>query len=91
MLESEQRLLLWISRIVAEAPIHPDSPSNSGAEIDPFQLGLCVVRIWAKIFKGNTSWRLVNILGESLELLASMMQNGSMWTEVMGAAGKLDQ
>ncbi|RDW64475.1 uncharacterized protein DSM5745_09886 [Aspergillus mulundensis] len=74
--ESEHRLLLWIRCIVAEVPI----PSNSGTELDPFELGLSVVRIWARIFKGNTSWRLVNILGESLEMLAGMMQSGSKWT-----------
>ncbi|PLB50823.1 hypothetical protein P170DRAFT_455226 [Aspergillus steynii IBT 23096] len=100
--ESEQRLLLWTSRIVAEAPVHPiqartaRGSSGSGEELEPFRLGLCVIQIWAKIFKGNTSWRLVNILGESLELLASMMQNGSIWTEVSGTvsggstAGQLD-
>ncbi|OJI82835.1 hypothetical protein ASPTUDRAFT_56838 [Aspergillus tubingensis CBS 134.48] len=81
--ESEERLLLWVRRIVAEAPVHPNqvlpAAVDSRAEPDPFHLGLRVVQIWAKIFKGNTSWRLVNILGESLDLLASMMENGSLW------------
>ncbi|KAI9374892.1 hypothetical protein BJX61DRAFT_237790 [Aspergillus egyptiacus] len=90
--ESEQRLLLWTSRIVAESPVHPShaqtaaGSSNPATELDPFALGLRVVQIWARIFKGNTSWRLVNILGESLELLASMMQNGSLWSNVSGTA-----
>ena len=83
-LESEQRLLLWTSRIVAEAPVYPNAePHQPSAEPDPFQLSLSVLQIWTKIFKGNTSWRLVNILGESLELLVSMMQDGFIWTGVM--------
>ncbi|RAL11847.1 uncharacterized protein BO97DRAFT_346074 [Aspergillus homomorphus CBS 101889] len=90
--ESEQRLLLWTSRIVAEAPVHPYQGqvaarlTNPGTELDTFQLGLRVIQIWAQIFKGNTSWRLVNILGESLEMLALMMQNGSLWTHASGIA-----
>ncbi|KAE8418361.1 hypothetical protein BDV36DRAFT_161311 [Aspergillus pseudocaelatus] len=88
--EGEQRLLLWTSEIVSETSIHPmrartaAGPSNPGGELDPFRLGLYVVQIWARIFKGNTSWRLVNILGESLDILVSMMENGSIWTEVSG-------
>ncbi|KAE8153648.1 fungal-specific transcription factor domain-containing protein [Aspergillus avenaceus] len=90
--ESEQRLLLWTNRIVAEAFPHSSTGEAAGpvgADLNPFKLGLNVLQIWTRIFKGNTSWRLVNILGESLEMLASMMSNGSIWTDVPGTRSEM--
>lgn len=43
-----------------------------------YDLGLAVVRIWARVFQGNTSWALVNIIGCSLEMYADLCENDSV-------------
>lgn len=42
-------------------------------------VALAIIKIWARIFQGNTSWALINILGDSLELLASTMESENIW------------
>ena len=34
---------------------------------DPASLGVAVVKLWARLFRKNTQWPVINILGESLE------------------------
>lgn len=38
------------------------------------QLGVAVVRVWAKTFKGNTSWAIVDLIGSALEIYADMLE-----------------
>lgn len=35
---------------------------------DPFALGVAVLNIWCRFFKGNTQWQFVVNLGSSLEI-----------------------
>ena len=37
-------------------------------------LSVAVVRVWAKTFKGNTSWAIVDLIGSALELYADMLE-----------------
>lgn len=38
-----------------------------GVPDEPFQLGLAVLNIWCRFFRGNTQWEFVVNLGLSLE------------------------
>jgi hypothetical protein len=38
------------------------------------QLSVAVVRVWAKTFKGNTSWAIVDLIGSALEIYADMLE-----------------
>ncbi|KAL9107837.1 MAG: hypothetical protein Q9227_007352 [Pyrenula ochraceoflavens] len=38
------------------------------------QLSIAVVRVWAKTFKGNTSWAIVDLIGSSLEMYANLLE-----------------
>jgi hypothetical protein len=38
------------------------------------QLSVAVVRVWAKTFKGNTSWAVVDLIGSALEIYADMLE-----------------
>jgi hypothetical protein len=40
------------------------------------ELGLAVVKIWARIFKRNVQWRFINIIGMSLEIYAKKLEEG---------------
>ena len=37
-------------------------------------LSVAVVRVWAKTFKGNTSWAIVDLIGSALEIYADMLE-----------------
>jgi hypothetical protein len=58
----------------------PELPRGFGGSIPStlyYDLGLAIVRIWARVLQGNTSWALVNIIGYSLEIYADLCENGS--------------
>lgn len=38
------------------------------------QLSVAVVRVWAKTFKGNTSWAIVDLIGSALDIYADMLE-----------------
>lgn len=38
------------------------------------QLSVAVVRVWAKTFKGNPSWAIVDLIGSALEIYADMLE-----------------
>jgi len=38
------------------------------------RLSVAVVRVWAKTFKGNASWAIVDLIGSALELYADMLE-----------------
>jgi hypothetical protein len=35
--------------------------------LDPGSLGIAVIKLWARLFKKNTQWPFINVMGESLE------------------------
>ncbi|KAL9624993.1 MAG: hypothetical protein Q9160_000722 [Pyrenula sp. 1 TL-2023] len=45
-----------------------------GATVKGKQLSIAVVRVWAKTFKGNTSWAIVDLIGSSLEMYADLLE-----------------
>ncbi|KAF1816890.1 hypothetical protein P152DRAFT_453500 [Eremomyces bilateralis CBS 781.70] len=71
----EDRILLWIRRIVEEAyaVVDFDEPDLE-VPTDPFSLGLVVLMIWSRFFQGNTQWPFIVILGKSLQKHGESLQ-----------------
>ena len=80
---TEKRTLLWLASMVAEASSEPGRPSVSDGFriLSPRSIALEVLRIWAVIFKGHTSWSIVNMLGQSLDIVADMIARNAIWKE----------
>ena len=88
--EHEKKLLLWVRSMLDETEMaipgdHPHRERNNGRlqnstqEFleDPMkikQLSVAVVRVWAKTFKGNMSWAVVDLIGSALEIYADMLE-----------------
>jgi hypothetical protein len=49
---------------------------------DPLGLGLAVLRIWVRFFKGNTQWQFVVNLGLSLEIFMKGLSGVTYSSEV---------
>jgi Fungal specific transcription factor domain len=77
--DHERKLLLWIKSMMDEtdmAVVPTDGPDLEFIQ-DPFkvrQLSVAVVRVWARTFKGNTSWAIVDLIGSSLEAYADLLE-----------------
>ncbi|KAL1968990.1 hypothetical protein VTN77DRAFT_824 [Rasamsonia byssochlamydoides] len=78
--DHERKLLLWIKSMMDEtdmAVAPTDGPELDFVK-DPYkvkQLSVAVVRVWARTFKGNTSWAIVDLIGSSLEAYADLLEN----------------
>ncbi|KAL4901594.1 hypothetical protein BDW74DRAFT_71369 [Aspergillus multicolor] len=78
--EHEQRLLDWIRRVVDEGRLSIEDGEGRehghGHEDGPFDSSNCdhlasvVVKLWARIMRGNAQWPLVDVIGQSLEMYA---------------------
>ncbi|KAJ5586325.1 hypothetical protein N7450_006112 [Penicillium hetheringtonii] len=78
--EHERKLLLWIKSMMDETDMAVDPPGAPDLEFmaNPFkvrQLSVAIVRVWARTFKGNTSWAIVDLVGSSLDAYADLLEN----------------
>lgn len=78
--EHERKLFLWIKSMMDETDMAIEPTEGSELDIlnDPYkvkQLSVAVVRVWARTFKGNTSWAIVDLVGSSLEVYADLLEN----------------
>ena len=54
--------------------------NHDSTELDEYdtekmkQLSIAVVRVWAKTFKGNTSWAIVDLIGSALDIYGDMLE-----------------
>ncbi|PLN78039.1 putative C2H2 finger domain protein [Aspergillus taichungensis] len=75
--ENESRILHWTRCIVQEAY---DSMDLEEGEVipsmDPSGLGVAVIKLWARLFRKNTQWPFINVLGDSLEKYLSLLRPG---------------
>lgn len=78
--EHERKLLSWIKSMMDETDMAVDPPGAPDLEFmaNPFkvrQLSVAIVRVWARTFKGNTSWAIVDLVGSSLDAYADLLEN----------------
>ncbi|KAF2833788.1 hypothetical protein CC86DRAFT_15022 [Ophiobolus disseminans] len=67
---SEHRILHWVRCIIKEAYAVTDFEEDEvelTAPDEPYALGIAVLNIWCRFFRGNTQWQFVVNLGLSLE------------------------
>ncbi|KAJ5562869.1 hypothetical protein N7461_001630 [Penicillium sp. DV-2018c] len=77
--EHERKLLLWIKSMMDETEMAVDPPGAPDMDFmaNPYkvrQLSVSVVRVWARTFKGNTSWAIVDLVGSSLDAYADLLE-----------------
>ena len=84
--EHEQKLLVWVRSLLDETEMavtidgDPNGHSNVNSRdiaddsVKVRRLSVAVVRVWAKTFKGNASWAIVDLIGSALELYADMLE-----------------
>ncbi|KAJ5280425.1 hypothetical protein N7478_005797 [Penicillium angulare] len=78
--EHERKLLLWIKSMMDETEMAVDPPGAPDLDFmaNPYkvrQLSVAIVRVWARTFKGNTSWAIVDLVGSSLDAYADLLEN----------------
>ncbi|EPS34421.1 hypothetical protein PDE_09385 [Penicillium oxalicum 114-2] len=73
--ENESRILRWTQCIVEEAfsSVDLEDESEAPPNLEPAALGMAVLRLWARLFKRNTQWPFINVLGQSLEQYMAMI------------------
>ncbi|KAL4788048.1 hypothetical protein BJX76DRAFT_353601 [Aspergillus varians] len=77
--EHERKLLLWIKSMMDETDMAVDPAGAPDIDFiaNPYkakQLSVAIVRVWARTFKGNTSWAIVDLVGSSLDAYADLLE-----------------
>ncbi|CAL5871799.1 uncharacterized protein PFLUO_LOCUS6052 [Penicillium psychrofluorescens] len=78
--EHERKLLSWIKSMMDETDMAVEPPGAPDPEFvaNPYkvrQLSVAIVRVWARTFKGNTSWAIVDLVGSSLDAYADLLES----------------
>lgn len=78
--EHERKLLLWLKSMMDETDMAVGPPGAPDMDFvaNPYkvrQLSIAIVRIWARTFKGNTSWAIVDLVGSSLDAYADLLES----------------
>lgn len=75
--DNESRILHWTRCIVQEAYDSMDVEDDKVLpNLEPASLGIAVIQLWSRLFRKNTQWPFINIIGESLQQYLAMMQAG---------------
>ncbi|RHZ61325.1 uncharacterized protein CDV56_105916 [Aspergillus thermomutatus] len=73
--ENESRILHWTRCIVEEAYASMDLEDGEATPSqDPRSLGYAVIKLWARLFRRNTQWPFINVMGESLEKYLALIR-----------------
>ena len=77
--EHERKLLLWLKSMMDETDMYVDPPGAPDLEFvsnaeKARQLSVAIIRVWARTFKGNTSWAIVDLVGLSLDAYADLLE-----------------
>lgn len=67
----EQQLLNFVIQMVAETEYVPVSGHSIG---NGQYLSSAVVRLWAKLFRSDSIWQLIDVIGRSLDIYAEMLE-----------------
>ena len=67
----ETKLLSFVVQMIAETEYAPppDQPIESGKH-----LSAAVVRLWAKLFRSDSIWQMIDVIGRSLNIYADMIE-----------------
>lgn len=87
--DHERKLLFWVKGMLDENngivgikeegdAVHDQEMDLENDAVKMKQLSIEVVRVWAKTFKGNTSWAIVDLIGSSLEMYGDMLEKGGL-------------
>ncbi|KAE8152875.1 hypothetical protein BDV25DRAFT_169864 [Aspergillus avenaceus] len=81
--EHEARLVSWISDIVEEGRTSGDDDlwSRPSSPSDCTYLGFAVVRLWARLIRGNKQWSLFKIVSDGLDLYANTCEQNSVHSQ----------
>jgi hypothetical protein len=72
--ENETRILRWTRCIIEEAYSSIDlDEGEAPPNLEPASLGMAVLKLWARLFRTNTQWPFINVLGQSLERYMTMI------------------
>jgi hypothetical protein len=71
-LENESRLISWIGDIVEEGRTSDDEYlwSRPTLSTNCAYLAFAVVKLWARLIRGNEQWAILKIIGEGLDIYA---------------------
>jgi hypothetical protein len=78
--DHERQILDWIRLLVEEAQSSTMEIFGRAAQEEgsiasvASRLSVAVLKIWARIFRSNNIWAIVNCIGQSLELYAGMIE-----------------
>lgn len=78
--EQETRLVSWISDIVKEGRTSGDDDfwSRPSHQSDCAYLGFAVVKLWARLIRGNEKWPLIRVIGDGLDIYADTCEQHSL-------------
>ena len=77
LLEHETHIVNWTSDVVEEGRTSCDEDLCSVAE-PPFSyqfLAFSVLKMWARLMRGNVQWAMIKIIGEGLDIYADTCWN----------------
>lgn len=71
--EHESRLVGWISDIVEEGRTSGDDDlwPQAGDPSSCDYLGFAVVKLWARLIRGNEQWAILKVIGDGLDIYAN--------------------
>ncbi|KAJ4864345.1 fungal specific transcription factor domain-containing protein [Trichoderma breve] len=77
--QHERMLFLWITRLLDETEhgirVPMENRLNLIQNLDTGrQLSISIIRVWARIFNGNTSWEIVDVVSASLKAYADLLE-----------------
>lgn len=77
--DHERKLLVWLKSMMDETDMAVGPPGAPDADFisNPYKvrlLSIAIVRVWARTFKGNTSWAIVDLVGSSLDAYADLLE-----------------
>ena len=79
--EHERKLLLWLRSMMDETDGYVVDAPGGAPDLEfvsnpdkARQLSVAIIRVWARTFKGNTSWAIVDLVGLSLDAYADLLE-----------------
>lgn len=77
--EHERKLLVWLKSMMDETDMAVGPPGAPDLDFisNSYKvrlLSIAIVRVWARTFKGNTSWAIVELVGTSLDAYADLLE-----------------